>query len=51
VDEALKTRGNIYVNAENSLLFAHLSKDSGYVPAGHTPLSIISLTKLTGDLL
>jgi len=39
VDDALKTRGNIYLNVETSLLFAPLIKISGYVP-GNTALTL-----------
>jgi len=37
VDDASKTRGNIYLNVETSLLFSPPIKISGYVPVTRWP--------------
>jgi len=40
VDDAFKTRGNIYLNVETSLLFAPPIKISGYVPVPNPGLAM-----------
>jgi len=43
VDDALKTRGNIHLNVETSLLFSTPIKISGYVPAWNSVLFFLRI--------